>query len=78
MLSHAKISDRPFDQKFFRPPEVGVSRWHGHTYRQTIGHGDSMTESAQLADSVKATDSVSMFILEEGAGGVFVEEKNPK
>ena len=26
-----------------RPPEVGVSRWHGHT----DGHGDSMTNSAQ-------------------------------
>ena len=35
MWSHANISKTPFDQKFPGYPEVGVSRWHTHTDRQT-------------------------------------------
>ena len=31
-------------------------RRHKQTYRQTDGHQDAMTESAQLADSVKISD----------------------
>ena len=50
MLLHANISDTPFDQKSPGPPEVGV--WNCH--RQTDGHRDSLTESVQLANSVKS------------------------
>ena len=41
--SQTNIRNAIFDQRSTRPPEVGVSRWH----RQTNGHGDSMTNSAQ-------------------------------
>ena len=58
MSSQAKIIDTPFEQKFFQPPEVGVLRWHGHTDRQTDGHPDSMTESAQWANSVKTPTQI--------------------
>ena len=40
-----------FDQKPPGHPEVGVSLWHRQTHTQ--GHRNSMTESAQRADSVK-------------------------
>ena len=30
-----RYGDNAFDQRSPRPPDVGVSRWHGHTYRQT-------------------------------------------
>ena len=43
----------PFNQKSQRPLEEGVLNCHEQTHRQTDGHGDSMTESAQWADSVK-------------------------
>ena len=36
-----------------RPREGGVSQWHGQTDRQTDRHRNSMTESAQWADSGK-------------------------
>ena len=49
VLSQANISDTPFDHRSQRHPEVGVSRRHG----QTDKRGNSMTESAQRADSVK-------------------------
>ena len=39
----AKIRDTPCNQKFFRPPEVGLSRWHGYTYIETDGHGKLVT-----------------------------------
>ena len=42
--SHANISNTPLDQKSPGHPEVGVLDCHRHTYRQTDGHGDSMTE----------------------------------
>ena len=41
--SQTNIRNAIFDQRSTRPPEVGVSRWH----RQTNGHGDSRTNSAQ-------------------------------
>ena len=53
MSSQANISNTPFDQRSQRPPEVGVSQRHRQTHKQTDKHGDSMTESAQWADSVK-------------------------
>ena len=42
-----------FDQRSPQPPEVAVLRWHRYTYIQIDGHGNSRTESAQFADSVK-------------------------
>ena len=45
--SQTNIRNAIFDQRSTRPPEVGVSRWHRQTHRQTDGHGDSMTNSAQ-------------------------------
>ena len=53
MSSHANISDTPLDQRSPRPPKEGVLNSHGHTDRQTDGHGDSMTELAQWGDSVE-------------------------
>ena len=40
----------PFNQKSPRPPEEGVLNCHKqtHTHTETDGHGDSMTELAQL------------------------------
>ena len=49
----AKIRDTPFEQKLFAPPEVGILQWHTHTNTHTDGHGDSLTKSARLVDSVK-------------------------
>ena len=46
MSLQPNTSDTPFDQKSPRPPEEGVLNCH----RQTSGHRDSMTESA---DSLK-------------------------
>ena len=51
MSLQANISDTPFNQKSPRPPEEGVLDFH----TQTSGHRDSMTESAQWADSVKSS-----------------------
>ena len=45
--SQTNIRNAIFDQRSARPPEVGVSRWHRQTYRQTHGHGDLLTNSAQ-------------------------------
>ena len=44
--------------------EKNCTRWHKHTNRQTSGHGDSMTESAQCsgADSVKIKDKFVILI----------------
>ena len=41
----ANISDTPFDQKFFQPPEVGVSQWHTHTDGHTYKHCGLLPES---------------------------------
>ena len=38
-----------FDQRSPRPPYVGVSKRH----RQTDGHGDSVTDPAKRAETVK-------------------------
>ena len=46
MSLQAKISDMPFDQKFFQPQEVGVSRWRTHTDGHTDVHCGQQTESA--------------------------------
>ena len=46
------ISDTPFDQKSSINSGRGCFEF-SHTDRQTYGHRDSMTETAQLADSVK-------------------------
>ena len=43
---HANISNMPFDQRSARPPEECVLNCHKQTDRQTDGHRDSMTESA--------------------------------
>ena len=43
------IMNAIFDQRSPHPPEVGVLRWR----RQIDGHGDSMTDPAQIAESVK-------------------------
>ena len=49
MLSlHSNIRRMRFDQRSPRPPEEGVLMGHRHTDRHTGGHGDSMSESAQL------------------------------
>ena len=53
MLPQTNISNTPFNQRSPRPPEVGVLRRHRQKDRHTDGHGDSMTESGQRADSVK-------------------------
>ena len=58
MLLQAIISDTPCDQRSPQPPEVAVLRWRKQTDRQTDGHGNSMTESAKRADSVKKPDLV--------------------
>ena len=46
-------SDTTSDQRSPQPPEEGVLNCHKPTHRQTDGHGDSMTESAQWADAMK-------------------------
>ena len=51
--SQANIRNTFFAQSSPRHREVGVWRWHGQTDRQTHGHRDSMTESAQWANSLK-------------------------
>ena len=51
--SQVNIRNNFFDQKSSRHPEVDVLRRHRQTDRQTDGHGDSMIESAQRADSAK-------------------------
>ena len=43
------------DQKSPRHLEVGVSQWCRQTDKQTDGQGDSMTELAHRADSVKTS-----------------------
>ena len=48
--SQPNIGNTFFDQWSPRPPEEGVSRRHKQRDRETDGHCDSMTESA---DSVK-------------------------
>ena len=57
LTSQANISDTPIDQKSPGPQELGFLNFHRQTDRQTDiqtdGHHDSMTESAQWADSVK-------------------------
>ena len=54
MSSHANISDTLFDQRSPQPPEEGVLNCHRKTDRQqTDGNGESMTELAQWADSLK-------------------------
>ena len=50
MCSQANIRN----QQSLRHPEVGVSRWHGQTHKQTGGHGHSITYPAQRAESVKS------------------------
>ena len=60
MFLHANISDTPFDQKSPQTPEEGVLKCHKQTDRHATdghghehGHGDSLTEYAQWANSVK-------------------------
>ena len=48
--SQANIWNTFFDQ---RSQQVGLLPWRKQTDQQTDGHGDSMTESAQRANSVK-------------------------
>ena len=60
MSSQANISDTPFDQKSPGHPEVDVLNCHRQTDRHTYGHGDSMTESAQLANSIKTQRQENM------------------
>ena len=55
MSSQANIRNKFFVQRSPPPPEVGVSRRHRHTDTQTDRHGDSMTDPAQRAESVKIT-----------------------
>ena len=45
--SQAKISNMPFNRKFFQPLEAGVSQWHTQTDVFTDEHADSMTKLAQ-------------------------------
>ena len=54
MSSLSKISAMIFDH-FVSPQELGVLRWHRQTKKQTDGHGESMTDSGQRANSVKTT-----------------------
>ena len=49
----ANISNKPFDQKTPGHPEVGVLNCQRPRDRQTDAHRNSMTESAQWANSVK-------------------------
>ena len=53
MSLHANISNMPFDQKSPWPQEEGVLNCLRQTDWHTDGHGDSMTELAQWANSVK-------------------------
>ena len=49
----ANISNMPFNQKSPGHPEVFFFNCHRPRDKQTDGHRDSMTESAQCANSVK-------------------------
>ena len=51
-LLETNISDMPCDQKSPQPPVEGVLQRHRQTHKQTDGHCNFMTESAQWADSV--------------------------
>ena len=53
MSLNANISNTVFDQKSPQTPEEGFLNCHRQTDRHTDGHSDSMTESAQWADSEK-------------------------
>ena len=53
MSSQANIKNTPFDQMSPQPLEEAVLNYHMQTHRQTDGHGDSMTESAHWANSLK-------------------------
>ena len=52
MSSQPNIRNKFYDQRSPQPPEEGVSRRHKQTHTQTDAHCNSMTESAQWADSV--------------------------
>ena len=52
--SQTKICDTPFNQKFFDLPKCVFC---DGTDRHTDGHGNSMTKSAQWADSVNTAQS---------------------
>ena len=54
----ANIRQTFFDQRSPQQPELGVLRWRRQTDKQTDGHGDSMTESSQTADSGKIFYSI--------------------
>ena len=61
MLSHAKISDTPFDQRSPQPTEEGVLNCTNRQKdRHTDDHRNSMTESAQWADAVKSLLAVAV------------------
>ena len=49
----ANIKSMFFKQRCPWNPEASVSRWHKQTIRTTGGHGNSMTDLAQRAQSVK-------------------------
>ena len=53
--SQANIRNTFFNQRSPRPPEVGFFCRHRQTDTQTDRHGDSMTDPAQRAESVKIT-----------------------
>ena len=53
LSSQPNTSDTPFDQSSPVHQEVGVLDCHRQTHRQTDGHGDSITDPAQRAESVK-------------------------
>ena len=58
-LWHANISNTPLDQKFPGHPVVGALWLHTQTDRQPEGHGNSMTDLAQRAKSVKKSKKIS-------------------
>ena len=60
MSLQANISNTPFDQKFFRPSEVGVLQWHTHTNKQTYKQTDIADSrlNQPRADSVKIPDNL--------------------
>ena len=73
VASQSNIRNTFFYQKSSRLSEVGVSRWRRQTIRQTDRHGDSMTESAERANSVKITILSLNFI-----SGVSVQHDSSK
>ena len=69
----ANISNTAFHERSPRPPEVGVLLLHIPTDRQTDRHGDSMTESAQWANSVREKNVIykSNYLRKDDNGRLF-------